>query len=437
VSAASLAEYDRAGSKRAPLRAPLSKSRCGFARLVGLVVSGALAAFVCCDAALGSESERGLNVVQLGDVWPYATVLAPDGSTWFAGSEDLTHVTADGRVVRHPLPVRTDMFSMAWGPDGALWAIDEDIGGVIRITSDGRYSRYRDLWATPDTLYLTSPPTSIIAGPDGTVWYADREQPRIMSVASDGTVSVVARLGRSADPELLASGPDGSVWFLEMRSGALARRLPDGRIHVIRSRGRYVSDGTVAPNGDFWFIRLTPDTPYTAILRTEAVRIDAQGRVTSFKAPALEASSIAVAVDGTVWIAGLDGMARKTPGGRFERIRRARAWEDIGSMVIAPDGRLWLIFGLGPVRAGWLPPDPCVSRRQITLHLRSRRVSRIRSATVAVQGQPTRRYPGAKLRIPVDLRGYLPGEVQVTIRVRTANGRYTRHRLFHTCATAT
>jgi hypothetical protein len=53
-----------------------------------------------------------------------------------------------------------------------------------------------------------------------------------------------------------------------------------------------------------------------------------------------------------------------------------------------------------------------------------------------VQGQPTRRFRGRKLSIPVDLRGYLPGAVHVTVKVRTAHRHYTRRRVYHTCATS-
>jgi streptogramin lyase len=123
----------------------------------------------------------------------------------------------------------------------------------------------------------------------------------------------------------------------------------------------------VAPNGDFWFIRWTLRAGLDSIKRTDLVRIDSQGRVARFRAPILDASYIAVAADGTVWIAGDGGLARMDPAGHFQRIPRAPDWQEVGPIVTAPDGRVWLIFGLYRPRAAWLPPNPCLSRRQVTL----------------------------------------------------------------------
>ena len=76
-------------------------------------------------------------------------------------------------------------------------------------------------------------------------------------------------------------------------------------------------------------------------------------------------------------------------------------------------------------------------RRLPPLRLRSRRGDPIRAATVTVQGQPTRRFRRPNLSIRVDLRGYLPGAVRVTIRVRSEHRRYIRKRVFYAaCFTA-
>ena len=165
--------------------------------------------------------------------------------------------------------------------------------------------------------------------------------------------------------------------------------------------------------------------------------------MTEFRAPRDYLPFVTVATDGTVWIAGFDlgnarrgsrVVARMDATGRFERIFRAPLW-NVDYIRAAPDGRLWLVYhgDESRPRAAWLPPNPCLSRRRISLHLHSRRGNPIQSVRVSVQGRPPRTFHGRQPSIPIDLRGYLPGAVRVTLKVRTAHRRYTRHRLYHTC----
>ena len=402
------------------------------------LVLGALAMFAHATAALGAESSRGFHVLPLGGVWPYAMTLDSGGTPWFTGSADATHVTAEGRVIRYHLPVKSDMFSIAWGADDALWAIDEDDGGVIRLAPDGRVTRYPWLWATADTLEGVDQPTSIIPGPDRTVWFGERSQHQIVSLASDGSSRVIVRLAGSFEPELLTTAIDGSVWFTDgslfLTGGAGLRRvLSDGTIEAVRYQNDPIWDAASAPNGDIWFVRAMPTAAQTRIKQVDLARIDPQGHTTLYPAPSLTAS-VAVAADGTVWVAG-KGLARMDPTGHFQRIYRAPRWRD-AEVLAAPDGRLWILYGQGPTHAGWLPPNPCLSRRQITLHLHARRGDPIRTATLAVQGRLPRTFDGPDVTLPVDLRDYLPGSVHVRVTVRTAHRRYVRHRVYHACARA-
>jgi streptogramin lyase len=256
-----------------------STVRGGRRGIPAVLASAGLAALGCSNTASGAESPRGLHVISMGNINPFAVVLADDGTPWFTASKDLPvdggadlviHVTADGRVVRYHLPKSDpDSFSiLAWGADGALWAVDDAIGGLIRVTPDGRYTRFRDGWATPETLDETGLP-SIIAGPDGRLWLGDRAKHRIVSVAADGSLRVVATLGGRAEPDLLATGPDGSVWFTQVSGKGLRRVLPDGGVEAVRYPNSDVPSASVAPNGDVWFI-VNEDF----VKRTGLVRID-------------------------------------------------------------------------------------------------------------------------------------------------------------------
>jgi streptogramin lyase len=345
----------------------------------------------------------------------------------------VVHVTADGRVVRYHLPVTSG--PAVWA-DGALWEVDERINGLIRVAPDGRFTRFRDVWATRQTRGGDSP-ESLILGPDGRLWLD--YQHRILSVAADGPARVVAALGARAEPNLLATGPDGSVWFSDVSAHGLRRVLPDGRVEAARYRTSDIDSASVAPNGDVWLTR--SEFAEDGFIKRALVRIDRGGRVTEYRAPRLYDSSITAASDGVVWIAGLDNsnrdaLVRMDATGRFERIFRAPSPDLTVAIRAAPDGRLWLVYendDPAPSWVAWLPPSPCLSRRRITVHPHARRGDPIRSVKLSVQGRLPRTFHGRKRSIPIDLRGYLPGAVNVTLKIRTAHRRLTRHLVFHTC----
>jgi hypothetical protein len=199
----------------------------------------------------------------------------------------------------------------------------------------------------------------------------------------------------------------------------------------------------VASNGDVWFIRAKiVNLPRSIAL----VRIDPAGRVTEFRTPRIDSPFITAGNDGTVWISGFDAnglysgdsawvLARMDTTGRFERIYRAPAWS-VYDIRPAPDGRVWLLYSnddFANGSAAWLPPNPCLSRRRIMVHPHSRRGDPIRSVRLSVQGRLPHTFHGRRRSIPIDLRGYLPGAVGVTLKIRTAHRRRTRHLVFHTC----
>jgi hypothetical protein len=383
------------------------------------------------------ETPSGLHVVPLGGVSVYTAALDSNGTPWVAGSADATHVGADGRVVRYRLPLKADSLASAWA-GGAFWIVDEDIHGVTRVTADGRYTRYPGVWGAtnPADEYA---PSGITEGPDRTLWLEDPQRHRIVSVASDGAVRTVTPLRADVLIDFIGADADGSVWYTDFRRaeasfdphGGISRILPDGRVvEVFRDRRSIIVDGTVAPNGDVWCIVL--DHAYAEGLLL--MRIDRQGRIIRFPSPTAP-FEIAVARDGTIWLFG-NVLARINPDGRVVRMRHPSfRYPDFGPFFFGPDGRLWFGFGLRS-RFAWMSPNPCLSRRRVTVHLHARRGNPIRSVRVIIPGQLSRTVRGRDPTILVDLRGYLPATVPVILKVRAAHRNYTQRRSFRTCGNA-
>jgi plastocyanin len=82
-------------------------------------------------------------------------------------------------------------------------------------------------------------------------------------------------------------------------------------------------------------------------------------------------------------------------------------------------------------------PKGCISKRNFRIRLRQPRGSRLRSATVTLNGRPVpvARGEGGRLTAPVDLRGFSTGTYEVKIKARTVGGRtLTGTRRYRTCA---
>src|SRR4051812_44324375 len=145
---------------------------CVMRAVVALALLAVGAAFAGAAPGVAAASNRGLHLVDVGEVGYIA--LGADGTPWFSGSSHISHVTSDGQVTRYAVP-GSYLVGLVWGPDRAVWAIDQITGGVIRLSGDGRLSRYPNVWATEKELRDddTLPAVSLVPDVDGTVWLGD------------------------------------------------------------------------------------------------------------------------------------------------------------------------------------------------------------------------------------------------------------------------
>jgi hypothetical protein len=79
----------------------------------------------------------------------------------------------------------------------------------------------------------------------------------------------------------------------------------------------------------------------------------------------------------------------------------------------------------------------CMSRRRFSIRLKAPKGTRVKSATIAINGKVKARVKGGRTRAPVNLRGLPKGKVTVKVTVRASNGKtYVSKRTYRTCATA-
>ncbi len=133
---------------------------------------------------------------------PVRITTGPDGALWFTENwgDRIGRVTIDGAITMHPLPEGLRAPSeIVTGPDGNLWFTmqDSEAGDLGRITPGGEVTDF-DVPVSLSTLGI---------GPDGALWALGED---LWRIAADGG-AVRHPLGGWGGQ--LAVGPDGNMWF--------------------------------------------------------------------------------------------------------------------------------------------------------------------------------------------------------------------------------
>lgn len=189
--------------------------------------------------------------------------------------------------------------SLAWGPDGSLYFVDDYYGVVRKVGPDGAISTFAGSQDAP----LRA--GSIEFGPDGKLYFTGSHT--LARLEGDGSTTVIAGTGLpgySGDggpateaqlnfPGDLAFGPGGEIYVADNSNRRVRKIDVNGIITTIAGTGEYASSGDGGPAGGAALI-----TP----------------------------THVTAAPDGSVYVS----------DGRAERIRK-----------IAPDGTITTLIGTG------------------------------------------------------------------------------------------
>jgi hypothetical protein len=282
--------------------------------------------------------------------------FAPDGSIWLLHGSELIRMGDEGR---YPGPRGGfDMADLTAAPDGTLWAL-----------SEGTVASFRDrAWVTAPAFPGRAPAKALEVLPDGTVWA--RSTTTLARLDGDSWVAfpIADDQGPIPDYEFVFPGglawtPDGSLWLTACRSyhEPVLLRFDGTRFHASPPSaqaecGPLLSTG---PDGELWaWVLIGGGTRprYAALARHDGTGWQVSPRaagVPSIAAPGAFVGSMAVAPDGRLWAAGGTG-DRGSMLGAFD----GTVWTDVfgpvdppvqggGPTRVAPDGTVWLLTESG------------------------------------------------------------------------------------------
>lgn len=306
---------------------------------------------------------------------------APDGSLWFTDSSSQTpkisHVTSNGTLTEFPIPTSDKVktvftYSIAVGPDGAIWVNETDYDGTNYTNFIRRM--------TPDGVFTTIPvPAGLLlglffSGPDGGLWFSglrplDNGSPPAAyravygKIAPDGHITEYPYQGAPGSIESLCVGPDKAIWYavldpndgtdLTHLTGRIVRMSPSGQVQefAVPHGPNSIASGS---DGALWFSEYGEfvtggDGTVAPVARKGSIgRITTAGVASEIPLdPNLGANQLVAGSDGAIWFTvGQDEtgkFGRITPSGDVKTFTTGGN-SGITKIVAAP-GALWLLDG--------------------------------------------------------------------------------------------
>jgi streptogramin lyase len=313
-------------------------------------------------------------------------------------------------------------------------------------------------------------PDGIAAGPDGNVWvtyFALGEVARLSPSAASGTAPTIVA-GGVDEPFGLLAHPDGGLYVNSNSDAQVVRIAADGSKRSLAlppgfhpwqlatvNRDTWVTDNVTAQVG-----RVVDDVPIPRLVADAAgvtAEVDPRGNETSVTLTVTPADGGAPIVKTETPIAaGIGEQPRGfflagLPAGVYSVT--ATAANARGTVTTAP-----VAFSVAATvlpSAPPLPPAPakpkkptfaqvlsvvsatkCLSHRQLTLTLRKRKTgSKVTKVAVTIGKGKAKTYKGAKLKLPVKLKGLPKGTFKVKVVVTLADAtKLTLTRSYRTCA---
>ena len=286
---------------------------------------------------------------------PNSIAVGPDGELWFTdpGTGAIGSVTTSGHVTEYALPHGAVPQQIAKGPDGRLWFTDAGTGAIGSISTLGAIKEY--------PLPHGASPAGITAGPNGELWFTDSGTTSLGSISTSGAIKEYP-LPHGAWPAGITASRTGELWFADAGTNAIGVATTTGHVREFAVPTPGVSPNGVvqAPNGSIWFTEL-----YGGI-----GEVDAKGRVTEYRVPALAlAEGPTAGPDGNVWFAETNAnrIGRITPEGSIEEFPVPTPSSGVLSLTAGGDGNVWFTEALAS-KIGRITPSGKITEFTVPSH---------------------------------------------------------------------
>ena len=189
-----------------------------------------------------------------GNYVPKHMTLGPDGSIWFATSQNkISKIDTSGSITDYAVNVsgvNVDINDITTGPDGNLWFAASRSGAITgnaigKITTSGVSTSY-SLSAN------NAQPKGITTGPDGNLWFTESTTNKVGKITTSGVITKYLIPTTGSQPWGITAGSDGALWFTYGKKiGRVTTSGTFSEYSAPQSAGSRIITG---PDGAVWFI---------------------------------------------------------------------------------------------------------------------------------------------------------------------------------------
>ena len=294
---------------------------------------------------------------------PYTIATGPDGALWFTESHGnkIGRITTAGAITEYGIPsADTQPLAIIPGPDGAMWFTAYNANGIGRISTDGTVTGAQ--LSTPNNT-----PWGITAGPDGALWFTESAGNKIGRITTATVITNEFTIPTSAaHPHAIVAGPDGALWFTESTGAKIGRITTSGAITEfplpdVHNQPQFI---TVGPDGALWFTELGGQNGQPP--PGKIGRITTSGVLTEFNTPYKGPYGIVAGPDGALWFTAFGGSGNPDQLGRITTAGVITNQQDyptpggggLFGMAAGPDGAIWFAEN-GAGKIGRIGPGGC------------------------------------------------------------------------------
>jgi virginiamycin B lyase len=271
------------------------------------------------------------------NAYPYTIAAGPDGAMWFGefNAGKMGRITTSMQLTNelsgfdHPQ-------SIAIGPDNALWVSND--GGSSAIS---RIVPGATIGVTQYPLAVNTYPVGIARGPRGVLWFASQFNNYVSWIDVAGTPGPAYALPAHAIPVYCAEGSDANVYVTLNHNyhGEIAQVTPTGTVaHIFPIPGRSPSPQSIilGPDKKVWFT----DTNQGAIFSMTNAGAFKKFRVNAASAPD---GPLTVGPDAAIWFtAGRNQVGRlDVSSGKIVFLTLPRVSDPLG-IAVGPDGAFYV-----------------------------------------------------------------------------------------------